>query len=207
MMAAMTEVLVARHGETDWNREHRWQGHGGPGLNDRGRAQAEALAERLSNARLSAVYTSDLPRALQTAEMIGRVVGLEPIPEPGLREVDVGNWRGLTRAEVRRRDPAGYRRWLRGEAGWEGGETYDQMHARVVETLGRLLDAHRRGRILLVSHGGGVRAIVAHAVGTAGHDRLHIDGAQNCSLTTVTTVRGALRLAGFNDIGHLLPSR
>jgi len=206
-MVAMTEVLVVRHGETDWNREHRWQGQGGPGLNGRGRAQAEALAERLSSVRLGALYTSDLPRAVQTAEIIGRVVGLEPVSEPGLREVDVGNWRGLTRVEVRRRDPAGYRRWLRGESGWEDGETYEQMHARVMATFERLLDAHRRGRILLVSHGGGVRAIVAHAVGSPRHDRLHIDGALNCSLTTVTSTRGTLRLAGFNDVGHLRPGR
>jgi broad specificity phosphatase PhoE len=203
MMAAMTEVLVARHGETDWNREHRWQGQGGPGLNDRGRAQAAALAERLSTVRLAAVYTSDLPRAVQTADIVARAVGLDPVMEPGLREVDVGNWRGLTRAEVRRRDPAGYRRWQHGEAGWDGGETYEQMHARVIATLNRLLEPHRRGRILLVSHGGGIRAIVAHAVGIGGHDRRHIDGAQNCSLTTVTAARGALRLAGFNDVGHL----
>lgn len=202
-MAAMTEVLVVRHGETDWNREHRWQGHGGPGLNDVGRAQAAALAHRLSGVRLGAIYTSDLPRAVQTAEIIAAVVGLEPVPDAGLREVDVGSWRGLTRAEVRRRDPAGYRRWLRGEAGWEGGETYDEMHSRVVATFDRLRSGHPRARILLVSHGGCVRAVVGHVVGTPAHDRLRIDGAQNCSLTTVTAARGALRLAGFNDVGHL----
>jgi broad specificity phosphatase PhoE len=207
MMAAMTEVLVARHGETDWNREHRWQGQGGPGLNDRGRAQAHALAARLAGLRLDAIYTSDLPRATQTAEIVAAAAGLEPIEDRGLREVDVGSWRGLTRGQVRKSDPDGYRRWMRGEAGWQGGETYDEMHARVVSAFDRLLGAHRRGRILLVTHGGGVRAIVAHTVGLPGHDRLHIDGAHNCSLTTVTTVRGALRLAGFNDIGHLPAGR
>ena len=207
MMAAMTEVLVARHGETDWNREHRWQGQSGPGLNDRGREQARALAARLAGVRLTALYASDLPRAVETAEIIAAAVGLEPVLERGLREVDVGDWRGLTRAEVRERDPNGYRRWQHGEAGWKGGETYDEMHARVVATFSRLVDAHRRGRILLVSHGGGVRAIVAHTVGIAGHDRLHIDGADNCSLTTVTSARGALRLAGFNDVGHLRTAR
>jgi broad specificity phosphatase PhoE len=204
MMAGMTEVLVARHGETDWNRESRWQGHGGPGLNERGRAQARALADRLAGARLAAIYTSDLARAVETARIIGEAVGLTPTADRGLREVDVGSWRGLTRAEVRQRDPAGYRRWQRGEAGWEGGESYDEMHARVVATLERLLETHHRGRILLVSHGGAVRAIVARAVGAPGHDRVHIDGADNCSLTTIASARGVLRLAGFNDVGHLL---
>jgi broad specificity phosphatase PhoE len=200
----MTQVLVVRHGETDWNREGRWQGQGGPGLNDTGRAQAARIAARLARLRIDALYTSDLDRAEQTAAVIGAAVGREPQPDQGLREVDNGDWRGLTRAQVRQRNPAGYRRWLRGEPGWHGGETYDEMHARVVGTLDRLLAVHRRGRIVLVSHGGAVRAIVAHAVGLPAHDRVHIDGAENCSLTTVATVRGALRLVAFNDIGHLL---
>jgi broad specificity phosphatase PhoE len=200
----VTQVLVVRHGETDWNREGRWQGQGGPGLNDTGRAQAARIAERLARVRIDALYTSDLARAEETARIIGRAVGERPRQQKGLREVDNGDWRGLTRAQVRRRDPAGYRRWLRGEPGWHGGETYDQMHARVIATLERLAAKHPRGRIVLVSHGGAVRAIVAHAVGLPHHDRVHIDGAANCSLTTVATVRGALRLVGFNDVGHLL---
>ena len=200
----MTQVLVVRHGETDWNRQGRWQGQGGPGLNETGREQAARVAARLARLRIDAVYTSDLERAEQTAAIIGRAIGHTPRREHGLREVDNGDWRGLTRAQVRERDPDGYRRWLRGESAWHGGETYDQMHARVIATLERLLAAHSRGRIVLVSHGGAVRAIVAHAAGLPGHDRVHIDGAQNCSLTTVTTVRRALRLVAFNDTGHLL---
>ena len=109
--------------------------------------------------------------------------------EPGLREVDNGDWRGLTRAQVRERNPAGYKRWLDGEPGWNGGESYERDARRVSRPSRRLLDAHRRGRIVVVSHGGAVRAIVAHAAGLPGHDRRHIDGAGNCSLTTVTTAR------------------
>ena len=204
MMVGMTQLLVARHGETDWNREGRWQGHGGPGLNETGRRQAEALAGRLSGLKIDALYTSDLARAVETAEILAARTGCTPVLERGLREVDNGDWRGLTRAQVRERNPAGYRRWLNGEPGWSGGESYEEMHRRVIETVQRLLDAHRRGRILVVSHGGAVRAIVAHATGLPGHDRRHIDGAGNCSLTTVTTDRRSLRLVGFNDIGHLI---
>ena len=200
----MTQVLVVRHGETDWNREGRWQGQGGPGLNDSGRAQAAQIAARLARSRIDAIYTSDLARARETAVIIGDVTGHAPVPERGLREVDNGDWRGLTRAQVRQRNPTGYARWLRGESGWTGGETYDEMHARVIATLDQLLARHRRGRIVLVSHGGAVRAIAAHAAGLPGHDRVHIDGARNCSLTTVVTVRRALRLVAFNDTGHLL---
>ena len=200
----MTQVFVARHGETDWNREGRWQGHGGPGLNDHGRGQAHALAQRLRSAQLEALYTSDLDRARQTAEIVAAAIGLEPVPEPGLREVDNGDWRGLTREQVRDRNPQGYQRWLEGGSGWAGGETYEDMHARVVATLERLAAAHPEGRILLVAHGGTVRAAVAHAVGLQSHDRRHINGAANCSLTSIEHTGEGARLLGFNDVGHLL---
>jgi probable phosphoglycerate mutase len=200
----MTQVLVARHGETDWNREGRWQGHGGPGLNDHGRAQARALAERLRPVAVQALYTSDLDRARQTAEIVAAAIGIDPVLEPGLREVDNGDWRGLTREQVHERNPEGYQRWLEGGSGWAGGETYQDMHARVVATLERLAAAHPGGSILLVAHGGTVRTVVAHAVGLTTHDRRHIDGAANCSLTTVEHTAEAVRLLGFNDVGHLL---
>ena len=145
MMVGMTQLLVARHGETDWNREGRWQGHGGPGLNETGRRQAEALAARLGGLKIDALYTSDLARALETAEILAARIGCTPVLKRGLREVDNGDWRGLTRAQVRERNPAGYRRWLNGEPGWSGGESYEDMHRRVIETVQRLLDAHRRG--------------------------------------------------------------
>ena len=109
-----------------------------------------------------------------------------------------------TRDQVRDRNPDGYRSWLEGGSGWAGGETYEQMHARVVATLERLLEAHPSGRILVVAHGGTVRTVVAHAVGLPGHDRRHIDGAANCSLTAIENPEGALRLIAFNDVGHLL---
>jgi 2,3-bisphosphoglycerate-dependent phosphoglycerate mutase len=206
-MARMTQLLVVRHGETDWNREGRWQGHGGPGLNDLGRRQAQAIAARLSRLTFAALYTSDLGRARETAEIIAPAVRRDPVLESGLREVDIGDWRGLTRAQVRERSPDGYRRWLRGEPGWTGGETYDEMHERVIATVQRLLAAHPSGRVLIVSHGGAVRAVVAHAAGLPRHDRRHINGAANCSLTTVATARRTLRLIGFNDIGHLIGER
>jgi probable phosphoglycerate mutase len=201
----MIHVFVARHGETDWNREGRWQGQGGPGLNETGRIQARALAMRLSALHVDALYTSDLARARETAEIAATATGLTPVLEPGLREVDVGDWRGLTRDEVSRRDPDGYRRWLAGQAGWKGGETYDQMHERVLAAVDRLVAASAVGRIAVVSHGGAVRALAAHAVGLPGHERLRIDGARNCSLTTLAYGSDGARLVAYNDDGHLPP--
>jgi broad specificity phosphatase PhoE len=202
----MIRVFVARHGETEWNREGRWQGQGGPGLNEAGRVQARALAMRLSALHVDALYSSDLARAHETAEIVATATGLQPVLDPGLREVDVGDWRGLTRDEVSRGDPDGYRRWLGGEAGWNGGETYAEMHARVVAAVERLVAASAVGRIAVISHGGAVRALAANAVGLPKHDRLRIEGARNCSLTTLSYGPDDARLVGYNDDGHLPPA-
>lgn len=201
----MTRVYVARHGETDWNVAGRWQGHSGPGLNETGRAQAELLADRLAQIGIDLIYTSDLPRTLQTAEVIALRLGVAIEPDPAFREVDVGGWAGLTRETVAERDPEGFERWVAGGAGWSDGETYEQMHHRVVAAYERVCALHPSARVLIVAHGGTVRALAAHAVGLAHHDRRRIDGVRNCSLTAVDHRDASSRLVKFNDDGHLPP--
>ena len=162
----MTTILLARHGETDWNREDRFQGHADPPLNRTGRAQAVDLSIALMAEELAAVYSSPLRRALETAEVVAASHGLEPIPVDDLREVDVGSWSGLTRAEVEERFPAQFARWLDYGQGWEDGETYEEMGRRAVEALLRLAAAHEGERVLAVTHGGPIRAAFAFADGT-----------------------------------------
>ena len=116
----MTRILLARHGETDWNRIGRWQGHADPPLNEAGREQAAALAERLAGDGIAAIYSSDLRRASATARTVGKQLGLAVVEDPALREIDVGSWSGLTRAEVAERFPEGFARWLEGEIGHDG---------------------------------------------------------------------------------------
>ncbi|HEU0337127.1 MAG TPA: histidine phosphatase family protein, partial [Gaiellaceae bacterium] len=101
----MATVLLARHGETDWNREGRFQGHADPPLNDLGRAQARELADRLAREPLAAVYASPLRRAYETAEIVAATHDLPLRSVAGLREVDVGSWSGLTRSEIEARFP------------------------------------------------------------------------------------------------------
>lgn len=160
----MTTLLLARHGETDWNHARRWQGHADRPLTERGRAQAAALAERLADIALDAVYASDLQRARETAAVVAARQGVEVIELRDLREVDVGSWEGLTREEAEARFPDGYRRWLAGGTGWDDGETYEQMSARVISAVERIA-AHEPGGVLIVSHGGPIRAIHAAALG------------------------------------------
>ena len=159
----MTTILLARHGETDWNREGRFQGWADPPLNATGRAQAVDLSVQLMAEELAAVYSSPLRRAYETAEVVAASRGLEPVTVDALREVDVGSWSGLSRAEIEQRFPEQYARWLAYGQGWEDGETYEQMVDRVVEALQELAEARDGERILAVTHGGPMRAASAFA--------------------------------------------
>jgi broad specificity phosphatase PhoE len=160
----VTTIFLARHGESDWNAERRWQGHADRPLTARGREQAHALADRLSDIELDAVYSSDLRRARETATMVAEEQGLEVTALPDLREIDVGSWSGLNRDEARIRFPEDFERWLQGGPGWKDGETYPEMSRRVVDAVFRLAEAHDGGRVLVVCHGGPIRAVHATAL-------------------------------------------
>jgi broad specificity phosphatase PhoE len=161
----MTTVYLARHGESDWNVERRWQGHTDRPLTDRGREQARRLAERLADIELDAIYASDLRRAWETAEAVARPRGVEVVRVPELREVHVGSWSGLTRDECSERFPDAFARWQAGGSGWDDGESYEAMGERTVAAILRLAAEHPDGAILVVSHGGPIRAVHAHALG------------------------------------------
>jgi len=155
-----TTILLARHGETDWNREGRFQGHADPPLNAAGRAQAEELAMRLASTQFDAVYSSDLLRAHETAEILAASQGVPVIADAGLREVDVGSWSGLTRTEIAVRFP---------EAEHHDGETREEHLARVLAAVERIAHAHPDERVLIVSHGGSLRALRRHCTGEPVH--------------------------------------
>ena len=149
----MTTLLLARHGETDWNKEGRWQGWADPPLNETGRAQARTLAEQLRQTPFDAVYASDLRRAFETAELVAAPHGVPVLSEVGLREIDVGSWSGLTRVEIEARFPNGAR---------PDGETREQHAARVLEAVERIARANAGRRLLVVTHGGTMRALHGH---------------------------------------------
>jgi 2,3-bisphosphoglycerate-dependent phosphoglycerate mutase len=161
----VTTILLARHGETDWNRTSRFQGHADPPLNRTGRRQAAELAAALADEELAAVYSSPLRRAFETAEAVAAAHGLTVTALEALREVDVGSWEGLTSAEVERRFPEQFARWLDHGQGWDDGESYDEMGERVVAGLLELAAAHEGERIVAVTHGGPIRAALAFADG------------------------------------------
>ena len=190
----MNELLLVRHGETDWNREGRFQGHADPPLNDLGRRQAAELAAALANEEVTAVYTSPLRRAFETAELIASARGLSPVPVEALREVDVGSWQALTRAEVEGRFPQQFRRWIEYGRGWDDGETYEEMGERVIAAFRELAARHEGERIMGVTHGGPIRAVLALAAGI-GHAEARRRGPAigNCFVARFEVLDGNFR--------------
>jgi broad specificity phosphatase PhoE len=177
----VTTFLLARHGETDWNFERRVQGHADRPLNDMGRAQAQALADELAGEPLDAVYSSDLVRAHETARIVADRKGLEVTALRDLREKHFGSWEGLTDREVLARFPDAQR------GPWGDAETSEDVARRVLAALRRIADAHPDGRVLVVSHGGPLRAILLHC----GADGTSAIG--NCHVVRVEAEGGNLR--------------
>jgi probable phosphoglycerate mutase len=156
----VTTILLARHGETDWNLQGRFQGWADPPLNETGRAQARSLAEQLAEVPFDAVYSSDLRRAHETALIVAEPHAVPVVVDPGLREIDVGSWSGLTRPEIDARFPG---------ADHHDGETREEHLSRVLEAVERIARAHPGERILIVSHGGSLRTLRRHALGEPVH--------------------------------------
>jgi probable phosphoglycerate mutase len=195
----VTTILLARHGETDWNSERRWQGHADRPLNEVGREQARELAETLTDRAIDVVYSSDLLRAHETALIVGERLGLAVEVDPGLREVDVGDWAGRLLTEIEEADPAGFARWQEGRKAWNGGESYEEMGERVVAAVLRLAARHPGDTVLIVTHGGSIRACRATAAGLdyAASRVSAIGSMANCEVAELHVADGRLaRAAG-----------
>ena len=161
-------MLLIRHGETPWNAAGRWQGHADPGLTDTGLAQARAVAKALRDEQGDAwhrIVASDLARAQQTAEQIALALGLPIDTDRRLRELDVGAWSGLTREQIRDRDPETLRVFESGDPLVRpgGGESRQALRERALE-FARELAAERAGEaVIVVTHRGVVRALAPEA--------------------------------------------
>jgi broad specificity phosphatase PhoE len=161
----MRRILLARHGETEWNAAGRLQGHTDIPLNEAGRAQARALAARVAGAGTGAVVTSDLARARETGEIVAAALGLvAPAIEPALRERRFGVFEGLTRDECAARHPEAWRAWQERIGAPPGAEQQELAVARMAEALARIA-AGEGGPVLVVSHGGVMRLWLMDVLG------------------------------------------
>jgi broad specificity phosphatase PhoE len=161
MPEAARHLLLVRHGQSVWNAEDRWQGQADPPLSELGEAQAREAARRMAERGFSLVVASDLQRARRTAEILAAAVGMGVRLEAGLREIDVGEWEGLTRAEIKARWPRELTDWSQGRRESPlGGETRSHLAERARSTLTRLAaEAGAGERILVVTHGALIRGL------------------------------------------------
>lgn len=159
-----TTIYLVRHGATDWNIDKRAQGTADIPLNEKGEMQALHTAEELSKVAVDAVYTSDLQRACYTAEAIAKVHGLDIVKEPRFREIDQGEWTGLTVDEIRAKWPD---KWgpARHYSERPGGESPQQVRDRALAALEDVVAKHPDEHVVVVSHGGTIRWISAESMG------------------------------------------
>jgi probable phosphoglycerate mutase len=206
--SARAAILLVRHGITDDNQNNVFQGQGGRGLNGAGKEQADRLAKRLSGAPVVAVYSSDLERARDTAEILAAPHSLSITLDRELREVDVGAWTGLSHDDVRARFAEEWAAWQRGlDVRRGGGETYEELGERLIRALRRISAAHdgEEGAVIAVSHGGAIRAVMQRLLG-AGFSPEAIVPADNTSITLLEPAprdSDGFRVLVYNDTSHL----
>lgn len=158
----MTVVYLVRHGVTDWNIAHRTQGHSDIDLNEEGREQARSVAAELAPIPLHAVYSSDLSRAVNTAITISQGREMEVVVDRRLREIDEGEWEGLTEDEIVKRWPDVWesRHW----AQRPGGESPGEVRSRSLLAVRDMVSAHPDASVAAVASQGNIRLIVAEAL-------------------------------------------
>lgn len=195
-------VVLWRHGQTTWNTENRFQGHADVPLNEIGMQQAREAAQLLANLSPAAIISSDLQRALHTAQQLGALIDCDVVADPQLRETDVGEWSGKTIDEIRASDPDRYLDWVAGLDVHAGGaenrtEVADRMERAIIAAVEKV-----DGLLVVVTHGGAARAAIGRLLGLAVADWPIIGGLSNCSwsmLELVPSARGPRwRLAEHN---------
>ncbi len=160
----MTHLYLIRHGQTDWNIEGRWQGQADVPLNAKGRQQAIKIAAQLANIGLTAIYSSDLVRAYETAEALSQATGLSIYTDPRLREIHQGDWQGLLVTEIQAHYGEAFRKRKQNplNVAPPGGETVLEVKERVVAAIKDIVKRHPLERVAVVSHGFALAVIQVH---------------------------------------------
>ncbi|HYN85076.1 MAG TPA: histidine phosphatase family protein [Pyrinomonadaceae bacterium] len=208
-MQRTTHVLLVRHGQSEGNAERRFGGHSATPLSPLGRAQAEATARALVADGVMAIHSSDLRRAVATAEPLARLAGLEINLSNAFRERSVGRMEGLTFEEAAREYPDEYAALLRRdfERVLLGGESYRQMLDRAAAALDSAIDANRGGTVAVFSHTGTICVLALHLIGAldAPHLRPVWIASSNCGVTRFSiNDDGFTRVRAVNDTRHLV---
>ena len=201
----MTSLLVIRHGETDWNRQHRFQGQIDVPLNELGREQARRLGLRLAAEPIDLMIVSDLQRARQTAQAVADLQDQVLLIEPLWREQGFGILEGLDVPTIKQRHAGLWSQWLRHEADYalpQGGESNTAFHARVMQALQALLALHAGRRVAVVTHGGVLDMLwrTAMALPLGGPRECEIP---NTGINRLRWVDGRLQILRWAEADHL----
>lgn len=200
------KLLLTRHGQTDWNIARRYQGHSDTDLNKVGIHQAEQLAKRLSNETLHAIYSSDLTRALDTANRIQslQLTAKTVVTDTRWRELSFGNWEGMTYEEMSAHSPDLFDAWMKDSLNIStpAGETHKQLAERVRAAFDEIKAHHKGETILIVGHSGSMQTLLALTLGVdlSRYWQFRISQA---SLSELTVYEDSVVLNLFNDISHL----
>lgn len=203
----MTHIILVRHGQTAWNRDERFRGRADIPLDEHGIRQAEATSRRIATEWLpTAIYSSPLSRAVQTAEAIAQPFHLTVNIHPGLVDIDYGDWQGFSPDEVRQK-------WSSTLDGWynaphliriPGGETLDDLRKRAMETVDSLAAQHSSETIVLVGHTVINRIILLGVLGLGNEHFWHIRQ-ETCAINMFETDNGHYILGLLNETSHLIP--
>lgn len=203
----LLEIIIVRHGQSEGNRDQVFTGHSASPLTELGRRQAEATADRLAPRGVDAIYASDLPRAMQTAEPLVQRTGAPFFTDAAIRERNIGDLTGKTFTEIQTEMPEVWQALMAREPAFRppGGESSVDLRARVGAFLDGLWSRHGEGRVVLVSHGIAINQMLYHLLGFVPEELppivFHIE---NCSVQRVERrPDGTRRIMGINDTAHL----
>jgi alpha-ribazole phosphatase len=198
-----TTILLIRHGQTDFNATGRWQGHLDVPLNETGKAQAEALAKRVENWPVSAIYSSDLKRAAMTAVYLAETWGLTPIYDPAWRERDVGVFEGRATNELQQEYPEVWANIRKGIYDIPGSESNTSLQSRAVAAYEKVVSSYPAEMVAVVSHGGTLNTVVSHILGLPRGQVGRLNFRGNTGLTIIEINDRGPRLTMINDTRHL----
>lgn len=200
---AIERILLVRHGQTDWNVQGRWQGYEPVALNQEGWTQARAVAGTLRGRPVGAIVSSDLPRAFETATVIGEALGLEPRPDERWREFNMGIFQGNTRDEIMHKFPDEWRGFQADY--WDfcipNGESRRVMQERIFSAWQAMLESAAGPEVIVVSHGGSLKMLLLRLFpDLPGYDAIHLG---NTSITTIEQAAHGWHLAQVASVEHL----
>lgn len=160
----MARLILVRHGQTNWNIEGKWQGHSDIPLNDVGKQQAVDAANELREEKIDHIYSSDLKRALDTAEQINTYHGRTIIQDARLREQNLGRWEGIFHKDIENIFPDEWASFMSDPASTEivGGESVGQLSARVTEAINEIARRHTDENVMIVAHGLALAVFLCH---------------------------------------------